>query len=95
MQCIYAAIQLLDDLLDGSIFDPSLYNPFDVSANNHSKIWINISSLLFMAIRLPLLESALVSSVFFLGFRRFYWMVTEETMSRLKPRTGAPPLKRI
>jgi hypothetical protein len=31
-------------------------------------------------------------------FRRFYWMVTEETMSRLKlphGKTGAPPLKRI
>jgi hypothetical protein len=29
-------------------------------------------------------------------FRRFYWMVTEETMSRLKlphGKTGAPPLK--
>jgi carboxylesterase len=53
---------ITDDLLDGNvIFDPSLYNPeqFLVSEKYlipQHQIWINISSLLFMAIRLPLLS---------------------------------------
>jgi hypothetical protein len=85
-------------------FDPSLYNPeqFLVSENTlipQHQIWINISSLLSMAIRLPLLSGKNLQTgqlrLLPIEFRRFYWMVTEETMSRLKLPHGktAPPLK--
>jgi hypothetical protein len=74
---------ITDDLLDGNvIFDPSLY-------------------LLFMAIRPPLLSGKNLRTgqlrLLPIEFRRFYWMVTEETMGRLKlphGKTGAQPLQK-